>query len=109
MASDHVAHVLATQLLPFIKDILQAMDSHFQVNLLLLDFSKAFDTVPHKWLLSKLMYYGINGPLYEWINAWLTERTQIMVPNGEASKEVQVISGVPQGTVLGPLMFKLYV
>ena len=47
------------------------------------------------------MYYGINSPLYEWINAWLTERTQIMVLNGEASKEVQVISGVPQGTVLG--------
>ena len=46
---------------------------------------------------------------YEWINAWLTERTQIVVLNGKASKEAQVISGVPQGTVLGPLMFILYV
>ena len=86
-----------------------AIRSHFQVDLLLLDFSKAFDTVPHKRLLSKLMYYGINGPLCEWINAWLTERTQIVILNDEASKEVKVISGVPQGTVLGPLMFILYV
>ena len=82
------------------------MDQHFQVDILLLDFSKAFDTVPHKHLLSKLSYYGINGPL---LSNWLTQRTQKVVLNGEASKEVKVISGVLQGTVLGPLMFLLYV
>ena len=85
------------------------MDQHFQVDILLLNFSKAFDTVPHKRLLSKLSYYGINGPLLEWISDWLTQRTQKVVLNGEASNEVKVISGVPQDTVLGPLMFLLYV
>ena len=87
------------------------MDQHFPVDILLLDFSKAlaFDTVPHKCLLSKLSYYGINGPLLEWISNWLTQRTQKVVLNGEASNEVKVISGIPQGTVLGPLMFLLYV
>ena len=74
------------------------MDQHFQVDILLLDFSKGFDTVPHKRLLSKLSYYGINGPLLEWISNWLTQRTQKVVLNGEASKEVKVISGVPQGS-----------
>ena len=102
-------HSCITQLLPFIEDILHAMDQHFQVDILLLDFSKAFDTVPHKRLLSKLSYFGINGPLLEWIRNWLTQRTQKVILNGEASKEVKVISGVPQATVLGPLMFLLYV
>ena len=97
-------HSCITQLLSFIEDILHAMDQHFQVDILLIDFSKVFDTVPHK-RLSKLFYYGINGLLLEWISNWLTQRTQKVVLNGEASKEVKVISGVPQGTVLGPLMF----
>ena len=56
-----------------------------------------------------MSYYRINGPLLEWIRNWLTQRTQKVVLNGEASKEVKVISGVPQGTVLGLLMFLLYV
>ena len=93
-------HSCITQLLPFIEDILHAMDQHFQVDILLLDFSKAFDTVSHKRLLSKLSYYGINGPLFEWIMNWLIQRTQKVVLNSEASKEVKVISGVLQDTVL---------
>ena len=102
-------HSCETQLLPFVEDISRAMDQHSQIDLLLLDFSKAFDTVPHMRLLSKLSYYGINGPLHEWISSRLTQRTQKVVLNGVASKEVKVISGVPQGTVLGPLLFLLYV
>ena len=102
-------HSCETQLLPFVEDILRAMDQHFQIDLLLLDFSKAVDTVPHKCLLSKLSYYGINGPLYEWISSWLTQRTQKVVLNGVASKEAKVLPGVPQGTVLGPLLCLLYV
>ena len=74
-----------------------------------INFSKAFDTVTHKPLPSKLSYYGINGPLHEWISSWLTQRTQKVVLNGVASKQVKVISEVPQGTVLGPLLFLLYV
>ena len=64
---------------PFVEDISRAMDQHSQIDLLFLDFSKAFDTVLHKRLLSKLSYYGINGPLHEWISSWLTQRTQKVV------------------------------
>ena len=73
-----------------------------------MDFSKAFDTVPHQCLLTKLRYYGINGSTYSWIQTWLTQRAQCVVLNSESSSPVSVMSGVPQGTVLGPLMFLLY-
>ena len=61
-------HSYQTQLVLLVKDILKAMDSHHQVDLILLDFTKAFDTVPHKCLLAKLHYYSINGSLHDWIN-----------------------------------------
>ena len=88
-----------------VEDILKAMNSHHQVDLILLDFTKAFDTVPHKRLLVKLHYYGIHGPLHDWINA----RYQKLIIEGELSRDVKVYSGVPQGTVLGPLMFLVYI
>ena len=81
------------------------MDSHHQVDLILLDFTKAFDTVPHKHLLTKLHYYGNYGPLHNWINVWLTRRYQKVIIEGESSRDIEVYSSVPQGTVLGPLMF----
>ena len=56
----------------WLEDILKAMDSHHQADLILLDFTKAFDIVPHRCLLVELHYYGIHGLLHEWINAWLT-------------------------------------
>ncbi|KAI8515269.1 hypothetical protein Bbelb_060820 [Branchiostoma belcheri] len=62
------------------------------------DFSKAFDTVPHQRLLSKLQYYGIKGHILSWLKAFLTERTQTVVLDGESSKPSRVTSGVPQGT-----------
>ena len=77
--------------------------------MMILDFSKAFDTVPHRRLLMKLDHYGIRDHTHEWIRQWLTTRKQRVVLDGEASSEVHVDSGVPQGTVLGPLMFLLYV
>ena len=80
-----------------------------QIDIILLDFSKAFDTVPHQRLLTKLRYYGINGSTYNWIQTWLTQSTQCVVLNSESSCPVSVMSGVPQGTVLGPLMFLLYI
>ena len=80
------------------------MDSHYQVDILL-DFTKAFDTVPHKLLLTKLHYYGIYSSLHDWIKVWLTRRYQKVIIEGESSKNIKVYSGVPQGTVLGPLMF----
>ena len=79
--------------------------------MLILDFTKAFDTVPHQGLLMKLKHYGIDSNLHRWISSWLTERTQqvVVLVDGDYSTCKQVRSGVPQGTVLGPLMFLLYI
>ena len=90
-------------------EILRAMDQHYQVDLIMLDFSKAFDTVAHNKLLLKLEHYGIQSNTYSWLQTWLTKRTQKVVVEGETSKTLKVLSGVPQGTVLGPLMFLLYI
>ena len=74
-----------------------------------LDFGKAFNAVPHKRLLRKLCSYGISGKLLLWIEAFLTGRKKKVVINGSFSDLVSVKSGVPQGFVLGPLLFLLYV
>ena len=71
----------------------------------ILDFTKAFD----KRLIHILKYYGITGPIYSWIESFLAERTQQVVINGSASIPIQVTSRVPQGTVLGPLFFLLFI
>ncbi|XP_074616985.1 uncharacterized protein LOC141876332 isoform X2 [Acropora palmata] len=73
------------------------------------DFSKAFDTVPHARLLKKLEHYGINELVLGWIRSWLLNRSQRVIIDGASSNEVSVRSGVPQGTVLGPLMFLIYI
>ena len=98
-----------TQLISLIDDIAYAMDNHYQTDLILLDFSKAFDTLPHRQLLAKLQYYKIDNLVWKWIQSWLTERSLSVVVDGASSKPVSVLSGVPQGTVLGSLMFLLYI
>ena len=79
------------------------------VHAAVLDFSKAFDKVHHKHLIYKLHYYGIRGPLSSWIEWFLTNCSQSVVCEGKRSNPAQITSGVPQGTILGPLLFQLYV
>ena len=80
-------------------------DKHVPVDMAILDFSKAFDVVPHRRLLGKLSLYGINGPILRWIEVFVTDRVQGVVVEGFRSPEGRLLSGVPQGTVLGPLVF----
>ena len=80
-----------------------------QVDMVVLDFSKAFDKVPHKRLMSKLSNYGIRGNTHKWIESFLVHRTQRVVVDGEVSDWAEVQSGVPQGTVLGPILFLAFI
>jgi hypothetical protein len=75
----------------------------------ILDFSKAFDTVPHKKMLHKLDQYGIREPVHRWLTNFLTKRKTRVTLEGESSQQVTVDSGVPQGTVLGPIPFLCHI
>ena len=74
-----------------------------------LDFAKAFDTVNKDILITKLNHYGIRGNALNWINSYLTDRKQCVTVNGETSDFLPVNVGVPQGSILGPLLFLIYV
>ena len=90
-----------------IEDISYVLDHQKQIDIILLDFSKAFNSVPHQQLLTKLRHYGISNSTLAWIEHWLTRCSQCVALDGETSNPVPVLSGVPQGTVLGLLMFLL--
>ena len=84
-------------------------DRKIQVDMAILDFSKAFDTVPRDHLLVKMEFYGIQGPLLKWTASFLTTRSQSVLVEGKYSKPGKVLSGVSQGTVLGPLLFLIHI
>ena len=97
-----------TQLLLTLQDLLTFRDRKIKVDIAILDFSKAFDTVPHDHVLRKLQFYSIHGPLLDWTASFLKTRTQSVVADGNYSKLARVLSGVQQGTVLGLLLYLLH-
>ena len=94
-----------TQLLEHFDSIMSSLCEGFNVDVIYLDFAKAFDKVDHGILLQKMHNIGIRGKIFRWIREFLKERTQSVIVKGNCSEPVKVISGVPQGTVLGPILF----
>ena len=101
-------HSCESQLIITIHDRASALNDRGQSDVVLLDFSKAFDSVSHQRLFTKLAHYGIRGKLLSWFKSLLTGRSQVTVVGGEHSQSCTVTSGVPQGSVVGLLLFLLF-
>ena len=97
------------QLLNIMEDWTSALNSGKQVEVVYTDFAKAFDKVPHQRLLTKLRSYGLDDKLISWIRDFLCCRTQRVRIDGSYSNPLPVKSGIPQGSVLGPLLFVIYI
>ncbi len=98
-----------TQMLSHFDEVMQGLTDNADTDAIYLDYAKAFDKVDHRLLLAKLLRYGLSKKVVDWINSFLTNRLQTVVVEGSHSRSVVTLSGVPQGTVLGPILFILFI
>ena len=103
-STDSVAALLSTT-----HDWFKLLEEGKDICAIFLDYRKAFDSVPHRTLIDKLEGIGLNSYIIAWLSDYLTSRKQRVVIDGSISSSTEVLSGVPQGSILGPLLFLIYI